>query len=121
MQMLFASMNEIQELVATLLGSKRKGAFTSSPGYSSMQSALQFVHAVLVLIAEGSGLPMLMAAENRELEPMNLRLLKPEVAPSWADVSHALRGFYDLASILILLDERSAVSGGFESVETTKI
>ena len=80
-----------------------------------MQPALQFVHAVLVLIAEGSELHMLMAAQNRELEPMNLTRLKPEVAPDWADVSHALRGFYDLASNLILLNERSAVSGCFES------
>ena len=48
---------------------------------------------------------MLIAAPNRELEPVNLRLLKSEVAAAWADVSHALRGFYELADILIVLDE----------------
>ena len=46
-----------------------------------------------------------MAAPNRELEPTNLRLRKSELAPAWADVSHALRGFYELADILIVLDE----------------
>ena len=39
---------------------------------------------------------------HRGLEPTNLRLLKSELAAAWADVSHALRGFYD---ILIVLDE----------------
>ena len=42
---------------------------------------------------------------NRELEPTNLRLLLFELAAAWADVSHALRGFYELADILIVLDE----------------
>ena len=40
-----------------------------------------------------------------ELEPTNLRLLRSELAAAWADVSHALRGFYELADILIVLDE----------------
>ena len=48
---------------------------------------------------------MLLAAPNRELKPVNLRLLKSEVAAAWADVSHYLRGFYELADILIVLDE----------------
>ena len=34
-----------------------------------------------------------------------MRLLKSELAAPWADVSHALRGFYELADILIVLDE----------------
>ena len=46
-----------------------------------------------------------MAAPNRELEPVTLRLLKSEVASAWTDVSHTLRGFYELAIILIVLDE----------------
>ena len=46
-----------------------------------------------------------MAAPNRELEPTNLRLRKSELAAAWADVSHALRGFYELEDILIVLDE----------------
>ena len=46
-----------------------------------------------------------MAAPNRELEPVNMRLLKSEVAAAWADMSHALRGFYELADILIVLDK----------------
>ena len=45
-----------------------------------------------------------MAAPNRELEPINLRLFKSELAAAWADVSPALRGFYELMDILIVLD-----------------
>ena len=70
-----------------------------------MPPALQFVYAMLILIAEGNGWRMLMAAQNRELEPVNLRLIKLEVAAALADVSHALRGFCELADILIVLDE----------------
>ena len=64
-----------------------------------------YVYAVLILIAEGNGWRILMAAPNRELEPTNLRLRKSELAAAWADVSHALRGFYELADILSVLDE----------------
>ena len=101
-QTLFAAMNEN---VASRFGSKTKVAFTTSPGYASMPPALQFVYAILILIAEGNGWHILMAAPNRDLEPTNLRLRRSELAAAWADVSHALRGFYKLADILIVLDE----------------
>ena len=98
-------MTEVQENVASRFGSKTRVVFTKSPGYASMPPALQFVYAVLILLAEGNTWRILMAAPNRELEPTNLRLRKSELAAAWADVSHALRGFYELADILIVLDE----------------
>ena len=104
-QTLFAAMNEVQENVVSRFGSKTKVVFTTSPGYANMPPALQFVYAVLILIAEGNEWRILMAAPNRELEPSNLRLRKSELAAAWADISHALRGFYGLADILIVLDE----------------
>ena len=104
-QTLFAAINEVQENVASRFGSKTRVVFTTSPGYASMPPALQFVYAVLILIAEGNAWRILMAAPNRELEPTNLRLRRSELAAAWADVSHALRGFYELAYILIVLDE----------------
>ena len=104
-QTLFAAMNEVQENVSSRFGSKTRVVFTTSPGYASMPPALQFVYAVLILIAEGNEWRILMAAPNREQEPTNLRLRKSELAAAWADVSHALRGFYELADILIVLDE----------------
>ena len=104
-QTLFAAMNEVHQLVACRLGSKTKVVFASSPGYASMPPALPFVYAMLILIAEGSGWRILMAAKNRELEPGNLRLLKSEMAAACADVPHSLRGFYELADIMILLDK----------------
>ena len=103
--MLFAAMNEVQENVRSRFGSKTNEVFTKSPGYASMPPALQFVYAFLVLIAEGNAWWILMAALNRELEPTNLRLRKSELVAAWADVSHALRGFYEIADILIVLDE----------------
>ena len=72
-QTLFAAMNEVQELVASRFGPQRRVVFTSSPGYANTPPALQFVHAMLILIAEGNAWRMLMAAPNRELEPLNLR------------------------------------------------
>ena len=104
-QTLFAAMNEVQENVSSRFGPKTRVVFTTSPGYASMPPALQFVYAILVLIAEGNAWRILMAAPNRELEPTNLRLRKSELAAAWADVSHALRGFYEVADILIVLDE----------------
>ena len=62
----------------------------TSPGYASMPPALQFVHAMLILIAEGNAWRVPMAAPNRELEPTNLSLLKSEMAAAWANVSQAL-------------------------------
>ena len=104
-QTFFAAMNEVQENFTSRFGSKTKVVFTTSPGYASMPPALQFVYAVLILIAEGNGWRILMVAPNRELEPTNLSLRKSELAAAWTDVSHALRGFYELADILIVLDE----------------
>ena len=112
--LLFAGMNDhlhatgfLEQLKgdASRFGSKTKVAFTTSPGYASMPHALQIVYAILNLIAEGNGWRILMAAPNRELEPTNLRLRRSELAAAWADVSHALRGFYELADILLVLDE----------------
>ena len=106
-QTFFAAMNEVQESVASAhrLGPRTRVAFTTSPGYASMPPALQFVYAMLILIAEGNAWRVLIAAPNRELEPTNLRLLKSKLAAAWADVSHALRGFYELADILMVIDE----------------
>ena len=104
-QTLFAAMNEVQESVVSRFGPRTGVAFTTSPGYARMPPALQFVYAMLILIAEGNAWLVLIAAPNRELESTNLRLLKSELAAAWADVYHALRGFYELADILMVLDE----------------
>ena len=99
-QTLFAAMNEGQENVSSRFGPKTKVVFTTSPRYASMPPALQFVYAILILIAERNAWRILMAAPNRELETTDLRLWKSELAAAWADVSHALRGFYELADLL---------------------
>ena len=65
-------------MVASRFGPKTRVVFTPSPGYASMPPALQFVYAMLILIADGNAWRMLMAAPTRELEPVNLRLLNSE-------------------------------------------
>ena len=83
---LFAVMNEEQENVSSRVGPKTKVVFTTSPGYASMPPALQFVYAILILIAEDNAWRILMAAPNRELEPTKLRLRKSELAAAGVDV-----------------------------------
>ena len=73
-QTLFAAMNEVQENVTSRFGAKTKVAFT-----------LQFVYASLILIVGGNAWQVLMAAPNCWLEPMNLRLLKSELAAAWPE------------------------------------
>ena len=60
---LFVAMNEVQENVSLQFGPKTKVVFTTSPGYASIPPALQFVYAILILIAEGNAW-ILMAAPN---------------------------------------------------------
>ena len=74
-QTLFAAMHEVEELVASPFGTKTRVVFTTSPGYASMPPALQLVYAMLILIAEGNVWRLIVVAPNRELEPVNLRLL----------------------------------------------
>ena len=71
-----------------------------------MPPTVQFVYAVLVLIAESSELRMLMAAPNCEMEPEDLKLLRSELAAGWTDMSHALRDFYEIAEVLIVRLDR---------------
>ena len=54
-QTLFAAMKEVQELVASRLGSKTKVVFAASSGYTGMPPALQFVYSMLILITEING------------------------------------------------------------------
>ena len=67
-----------------------------------MPPALQFWYPVLVLIAEGSGLRMLMAAPDRELEPKKLETFE-------MGNGSGLRAFYELADFLTVLDEVSCL------------
>ena len=78
-QTLFAAMNEVQENFSSRFAPKTRVVFTTSPGYASKPPALQFVYAILVLIAEGNAWRILMEAPNRELEPTNLRIRKSEL------------------------------------------
>ena len=90
-QSLLSALNEVQELVRYGLESKTKSGIRVI--ITCFTVRLRHVNSD----CGKNGWRMLMAAPNRELELVNLRLLKSEVAAAWADVSHALRGFYELA------------------------
>ena len=114
-QTLFAAMNEVQENVTSRFGSKTRVVFTTSPGYASMPPALQFVYAVLILIAEGNAWRILMAAPNRELEPTNLTLRKSELAAAWADmgpiISHLTASLWFRSMYLTITSSTSKSRG----------
>ena len=57
-QTLFAAMNEVQENVSSRFGPKTRVVFTT------VFTALQFVYAILVLIAEGNAWRILMVASH---------------------------------------------------------
>ena len=92
----------MQEIKASRLGSKTKVVFTLSPGLASMPPALQFVYVMLVLLAEGSGLRLLVAAPNQKLEPVNSLSRKLR---RLGQIVSRLEGLYELAGLLIVLDE----------------
>ena len=65
---------------------------TAGNGYASKSFGLQFVYAILILIAEENAWRVLMAAPNRGLEPTNLRLLKSELAAAMGGRVSCLEG-----------------------------
>ena len=107
-QTLFAAMNGMHENVSSRFGPKTKVLFTTSPGYASMPPALQFVYAILILISrkermadpDGSSQSK---AGTHELETSEVKT--GGGVGGVGGVSHSLRGFYELADILIVLDE----------------
>ena len=95
-QTLFAAMNEVQEMVASDWDRKQRWC---TRHHQATQACHLLCNSMLILSichvdSDCGGKQM--AASNRELEPVNLRLLKSEM-------SHALKGFYELADILIVL------------------
>ena len=68
-----------------------------------MSPALHFVHAMFILITEGNlSVADAYGRSESRLGASKLETSKSEVA---ADVSHNLKGFYELADILIMLDK----------------
>ena len=76
-QTLFAAMNEVQENVNSRFGSKTKVAFTTSPGYASLPPALQFVYAILILIAKGNACRVWTGADSRSWQRHGRTCLMP--------------------------------------------
>ena len=100
--LLFAGMNE--HLHATGFLEQLKG---NEPAPKKIWEAIQTLFAAMNEVQENviSRFGSKARVVFTTLEPTNLRLRKSELAAAWADVSHALRGFYELADILIVLDE----------------
>ena len=98
-------MNEVQENVSSRFGPKTKVIFTTSPGIREHASC----SAVCICNFGPNSRKERMAdpdgSSQSRVASTNLRLRKSELAEAWEDVSLALRGFYELADILIVLDE----------------
>ena len=93
-------MNEVQENVISRFGSKTRVVFTTSPGYASMPPALQFdLNSRGECRADPDGSSQSRVGTD-ELEASQVR-----TGGGVEVVSHALRGFYELADIRIVLDE----------------
>ena len=99
-QTLLSAMNEIQELVAVRLETKRKVLFMSPP-------ALQFVYAMLVPIAEAADCVRWWLLLIDKLN----RMFWVPWGREWRQVgsyidltSHSMKGSYELADVLIVLE-----------------
>ena len=78
--------------------------FVSSPGYAHLPDRLKFVYFLIALLSEGK-YDVIIPAPNREVEAMNLRLLRSELPAVWSDMSNAMGGLKDPLLHMLVLDE----------------
>ena len=74
-----------------------------SPGYAHLADGLKIVYAMIALLSEGK-YNAILPAPNREVEAMNLRLIRSELLAVMSDISNALRGFKDHSLHLLVLE-----------------
>ena len=78
--------------------------FVSSPGYAHLPDRLKFVNFLIALLSEKK-YDVIIPAPNREVEAMNLRLLRSELPAVWSDISYAMGGLKDHFLHMLVLDE----------------
>ena len=81
-----------------------KVIFVLSPGYASLPETLQFVYAMVVLLAEGR-LDVAISAPNREVDPNHYYPIQSELPAIWSDISNAIQELNDHSTMRIVLDE----------------
>ena len=104
-QTLFAAMNEVQEKCQFAIWTQDESGVHGVPGICEHAPC----SAVCVCYFDPNSRRERMADPDGSSQSRagthELETSKSELAAAWADVSHALRGFYELADILIVLDE----------------
>ena len=75
-----------------------------SPGYASLPEPLQFVYAMVVLLAEGQ-FDVMISAPNRQVDPNIYYPLRSELPAIISDTSNAIQGFKDHSTRRIVLDK----------------
>ena len=78
--------------------------FVQSPGYALLPEPLQFVYAMVVLLAEGR-FDAMIPAPNRQVDPSCYYPYQSELPTIWSDISNAVQGFKDHSTTRVVLDE----------------
>ena len=81
-----------------------KVIFVLSPGYALLPAPLQFVYAMVVLLAEGR-FDVMIPAPDRKVDTSLYYPFRSELPAIWSDISSAIHGFKDHRSTRVVLDE----------------
>ena len=81
-----------------------KIVFVLSPGYVLLPEPLQFVYAMVVMLAEGR-FDVMIPAPNRQVDPSFYYPYRSELPAIWSDISNAIQGFKDHSTTRVVLDE----------------
>ena len=69
-----------------------------------MLEPLQFVYAMVVMLAEGQ-FDVMISAPNRQVDPSFYYPYRSDLPPIWSDNSNAIQGFKDHSTTRVVLDE----------------
>ena len=78
--------------------------FMLSHGYALLPQHLQFVYAMVILMAEGR-FDVMTSAPNRQVDPNIYYPLQSELPAICSDISNAIQGLKDHSTTRIVLDE----------------
>ena len=92
---LLSAMTEAEKLIRHCFARQLvRVIFVLSPSYASLPELLQFVCAMVVLLAVGR-LDLVISAPNREMDPNLNYPLRSELPAIWSVISNATHGFKD--------------------------
>ena len=81
-----------------------KRIFVMSPGYALLREPLQFMYAMVIMLAEGL-FDMMIPAPNRQKDPSFYYPYRSELLAIWSAISNAIEGFKDQSMTRVSRDE----------------